>query len=354
MNGRTSTARVYRRYASPRAPRALVAAAASILCFAAMHVLVRLVDGGLHRDAGFLNVFTMLEVQRLWPAVDAGPAAACASLVFALAVYGTVYATMTRPLHVVVARRVAAHPTSEAGPRRNGVAANGHANGVRLFVPAESHAGLRVPPLAGFLALAAGLGVHMSALALIEQFVHVFPPLPDVVHAHLPYVDFGWPGEIVYAAFLVTATIVLFRTQKHTVPAILTMLGVFYAVRGVFLFLMPIGIPPTAPPLASRFVFWPFPGHAYFPGGHTGMMTVISLSVISRPWRRALLAITFAFAIGTLLARTHYAADALGGWLVAYSIVLWGRRHFSLHARPRTRVEAQKMAAARQAAEVYS
>jgi len=123
VNGRTSTARVRRRRASPRAPRARVAAAASILCFAAMHVLVRLVDGGLHRDAGFLNVFTMLEVQRLWPAVAAGPAAACASLVFALAVYGIVYATMTRPLHVVVARRVTAHPTSEAEPGRNGVAA---------------------------------------------------------------------------------------------------------------------------------------------------------------------------------------------------------------------------------------
>ena len=356
VNGRASTARVWRRHASPRAPRALVAAAASILCFAAMHVLVRLVDGGLHRDAGFLNVFTMLEVQRLWPAVAAGPAAACASLAFALAVYGIVYAAMTRPLRVVAARRVTAHPARDAERpgERNGVTANGHAGGVRLFVPTESRAGLRISPLAGFLALAAGLGIHMGALALIEKFVRVFPPLPDVVHAHLPYVDFGWPGEIVYAAFLVTATAVLFRTQKHSVPAILAMLGVFYAVRGVFLFLMPIGLPPTAPPLASRFVFWPFPGHAYFPGGHTGMMTVLSLSVVSRPWRRALLAITFAFAIGTLLARTHYAADAFGGWLVAYCIVLWGRRHFSLHARPRTRVEAQKMAAARQAAEVYS
>jgi membrane-associated phospholipid phosphatase len=102
---------------------------------------------------------------------------------------------------------------------------------------------------------------------------------------------------------------------------------VFYGLRGVFLFVLPLGMPPTAPPLESRFVLWPFPGHAYFPGGHTGMMTVLSLSVISRSWRRAFLVATFAFAFGTLLSRTHYTGDALGGWCIGYAIVLWGRRH---------------------------
>jgi membrane-associated phospholipid phosphatase len=179
----------------------------------------------------------------------------------------------------------------------------------------------------GFLMLVAGLALHMASLAGIEQFVHTFPSVPDVLHSNLPYVDFGVPGELLYAAFLVTITAVLLKRQPRTVAGILFLLGVFYGLRGVFLFVLPLGMPPTAPPLESRFVLWPFPGHAYFPGGHTGMMTVLSFSVVSRSWRRAFLVATLAFAFGTLLSRTHYTGDALGGWCIGYAIVLWGRRH---------------------------
>ena len=348
------------RAATHRAQRAGSAAVVSILCFSSIHVLVRLVDAGLRRDAGALNVFTMLEAERLWPALAAGPAAAGGSLAFALAVYGIVYAAMARftsrrvPLPAAIERRRVAgvgigngHVAAPGGDSRNG-----HVESARIFVRAERLGRIRVSPVAGVLALCAGLGVHMAALALIERFVRVFPPLPDVVHAHLPYVDFGWPGELAYAAFMLTAVAVLFRTQPRSVPAILALLGLFYAVRGVFLFLMPIGAPPTAPPLAARFVFWPFPDHAYFPGGHTGMMSVISLSVASARWRRAFLAFTFAFAIGTLLARTHYTADALGGWLTAYAIVLCGRRRLALDPREGKRDEVSWRGAARHEMEV--
>jgi hypothetical protein len=329
------------RVAAPRAPLALSAAVVSILCFAAIHIVIRLLVAGLHGAAGSLNVFTMLEAQRLWPALAAGPAAG-GSLGFALAVYGVVYATMkwlsaaAGPLPVAVGRSrtadVAGGARTHAGS--NGASSNGHVAAAPFF--ARAPGGIHVTPVAGVLAFCGGLAVHMGALALIERFVRVFPAMPDVVHAHLPYVDFGWPGELAYAAFMIAAVVVLFRTQPASVPPILAMLGLFYAVRGVFLFLMPIGMPPTAPPLASRFVFWPFASHAYFPGGHAGMMTVISLSVASRPWRRAFVAFTFAFAIGTLLARTHYAADALGGWLAGYAIVLWGRRRLAFDRRGTT------------------
>jgi membrane-associated phospholipid phosphatase len=357
-SARASIGHACRPAATPGTRRALEAASASILCFAAIHVLIRIVDLGLHRDASSLNLFTMLEAQRLWPALASGSAAAAWSLAAALAVYGIIYFTMTRPGLKRIPRQAGRRSVAGLAPgagshaARNGVSTNGHAPGARLLVPAERR--IRVSPIAGLLALVGGLGVHMGALALIEKFVRVFPPLPDVVHQHLPYVNFGWPGEVAYAGFLLVAIAVLFRTQPGSVPVILALLGLFYAVRGVFLFLMPIGVPPTAPPVSARFVFWPFPGHAYFPGGHTGMMTVISLSVVSTPWRRALLAFTFVFAIGTLLARTHYSADALGGWLVAYAIVLCGRRHFSLGPRTEPGSEEQKMAAARQPEEVLS
>lgn len=327
-----------------RPPRALEALAASVLCFAAMHVAVLVAEAALRRDLGGFNIFTMLEAQRLWPALASGSASAWASLGFGLAVYGTVFAILARrprrtgAVPGPIARRFArpsivAAPGARPRSGANGAASNGASpNGADARLATHgvpfAFAPARVSPLAGWLALAAGLGVHVIALVAIERLVPSFPPVPDVVHERLPYVDFGVPGELAFATFMAAMLVVLFRRQPRTVPAILVLLGAFYALRGVFLFLLPIGIPPTAPPLSERFVFWPFAAHGYFPGGHTGMMTVLSLSVCSRPLRRAFLAVTFAFAIGTLLARTHYAADAFGGWLVGYTITLWGRRRF--------------------------
>lgn len=326
------------RQLQPPPGRALRALAWSVLCFASIHVLLRIVDALRHGDPGVLNVFTMLEAQRVWPALATAPSAPWWSAAFALAVYGFAYAFLARP-------STGAARVPPAIARRHGVtdvARRGDTNGIPLngstgHLPGR-RPGIRVTPVAGVLALVGGLGVHMGALTLVERFVPAFPPVPDVVHAHLPYVDFGWPGELVYAAFLVAVAVTLLRDPRRPLPAVLAMLGLFYAVRGVFLFLLPIGIPPTAPPLDARFVLWPFADHAYFPGGHTGMMTVLSLSVASRAWRRAFLAVTFAFAVGTLLARTHYAADAFGGWLVGYTVVLWSRRHLVVRAREAVRV----------------
>jgi hypothetical protein len=198
----------------------------------------------------------------------------------------------------------------------------------RVMLVARNSETLRLTVGDGLLVLAAGLAVHMASLAWIGTLVLEFPAVPDVLHARLPYVDFGVPGELVYVAFIVAMATVLRRKQPRTVPVILAALGIFYGIRGIFLFLLPIGLPPTAPPLSERFVFWPFAEHAFFPGGHTGMMTVLSLSVVSTKWRRAFIAVTVAFALGTLLARTHYSADAFGGWLVGYAVVLWTRRRF--------------------------
>src|SRR5262245_19576385 len=71
--------------------RALWALAMSILCLAAMHVAILLAHAVLHRDAGALNLFTMLDAQRLWPALATGTAARGWSLVFGLSIYGAAF-----------------------------------------------------------------------------------------------------------------------------------------------------------------------------------------------------------------------------------------------------------------------
>jgi hypothetical protein len=328
---------------------ALGALARTVLCFAALHVAILAVHAVSRGDAGVFNLFTMVEAQRLWPALATHPAAPGWSVTLGLVVYGMAFAFFSsrsaagnRALRAIRQRarirRVASHVP--APPHRNGTPVGGGPSGFRALHSRRSP----VTVAFGITALVLGLASHMVALASVDALVRDFPSVPDVVHDRLPYFDFGAPGEWAYAVFMLAMVFVLFRRQPRTVPGILALLGVFYAMRGLFLFLLPIGSPPSAPGLDERFVFWPFAGHAYFPGGHTGMMTVLSLSVAAPRWRRVFLAATVAFALGTMIARTHYTADAFGGWLLGYAVVLWGRArlgapHF-VHAPDGTRAQA--------------
>ena len=300
-----------------RAPE-LRALATVVLGGATIHGVVLVADAIRTHDFRGLGVDSMLELQRVWPALGTDRLAGWLSWLVAIGVYAALLVLFTRarrtPRATVEPPR-AAHPSfTLAAPEARRPAR-------------EERGSVRALPIVrGVVALAAGLAVHMSALAAIEQLVPAFPSVPDVVHQRLPYVDFGAPGEWLFFAFLATVFVRLVRQRPADLPRALTMLGVFYAIRGVFLFLLPIGAPPTAPSLDSRFVLWPFARHAYFPGGHAGMMTILAASVASRPWRRALLAFVVVFAFGTLLARTHYAADALGGILLGWGIVRGSRR----------------------------
>jgi hypothetical protein len=303
--------------------RMLDALAKSLVCFAILHQVVLGAHLVQHRDWSVLNIFTMLEAQKLFPELAAGGTMQWVSLGFGLVVYGLAL--------VLLARR---------GTVRDG--ADFRITRIPIRVVSR-RADRRVRPwrpglAAGIVAFFAGVAMHMLGLELVERFVTTFPAVPDVVHMHLPYVDFGVFGELCFAGFLATAVTVHVRSQARAVAGVLVMLGLFYAGRGLFLLLLPVGSPPTAPALADRFVFYPYASHGYFPGGHAGLMTVLSLSLADPRWRRALLGFTVIFAFGTVLARTHYAADAVGGCLLGAGIVAWGRRRLGVAAAARRAV----------------
>uniref|UniRef100_A0A832I3C2 Phosphatase PAP2 family protein n=1 Tax=Eiseniibacteriota bacterium TaxID=2212470 RepID=A0A832I3C2_UNCEI len=317
-----------------RAPRSLVgaaratsgAAARTLVVFALAHLAILATDSAMRRDLGAWNVFAMIEAQRLVPALGEHPLAPALSACLALAVFGLALARGAR----------GAPPGTAPGAGRNG-----HGAAVIARPPTPAFAPWLAPPdgraaarfrpgaTAALGVAAAGVGAHMASLALVERMVPHFPAVPDVLQARLPYVNFGAWGEMAFVGFAALVTAHLLRRQRGSVPAIVVALGVFYALRGLFLLLLPLGSPPTAPALDERFVLYPYAAHAYFPGGHTGLMTVLSLAVHDTRRRRALLAATAAFAFGTVLARTHYTADALGGALFGYAVVCWSRRHLA-------------------------
>ncbi len=308
--------------------RLLDAASKTILCFALLQMVLLVAHFASTGDAGVWNVFTMIEADRVWPDLASGLANQRLSALFALCVYGAVLVFVSRRSTASRAEPLA------AAPRTNGVASTSTpailpARNTILTLgdacPVVFHPGLAL----SFGLVAIGVAMHMGSLTLIERFVAGFPSVTDVFQAKLPYVDFGVPGELVFVAFFIACWTLLIRRQPRSVPSVLCLLGAFYAIRGVFLFLLPIGSPPTAPAIADRFVLYPHPDHAFFPGGHAGLMTILSLVLQDRRWRRAMLAVSVAFALGTIVARTHYTADALGGWVVGYALVSWGRRHLA-------------------------
>lgn len=278
--------------------RALDTLAKSLICFAVLHQVLLAVHVVRHGDVEALNVFTMLEAERLVPALGEGAAAQLLSVAFALLVVLAVRLLWTRPRLADRGRRL----------------------GLGIFRP-----GL----VTGILAFLAGLLIHNACLSWIERLTTHFPSVPDVLMARLPYVAFGIPGELSFALFVIVASALLIRRRPSTIPSVLVKLGLFYLFRGLFLFFLPIGPPMDAPAQSSRFVLYPWASHAYFPGGHAGLMTILSLAVQERRARQGLLVFTGLFAVGTLLARTHYTADALGGWLLAYAVTSWGRRHLA-------------------------
>ena len=303
--------------------RYLDAFAKTLVCFAVSHQALLLIDGVVHRHAPAFNVFTMIEAQRLAPSLGVGTANQWLSCALALAAYGLVFAFLTH----------SGRATLPATESLHGVISD-PLEGDRFGLGWPARAVLRPSVGNGLVVLALGVAIHMSALALIERFVDSFPGIPDVLQAHLPNVQFGLPGEICFVVFLVSYATLLMRSQPRALPAVLTMLGLLYGIRGLFLFALPIGMPPTALPLAARFSFYPYGGHGYFPGGHCGIMTIMSLSLRDTRWRRGFMTATLVFAFGTILSRAHYTADAMGGLLAGYAIVAWGRRHLGprLHA----------------------
>lgn len=174
----------------------------------------------------------------------------------------------------------------------------------------------------------------MGALALADHTASSFPSVPDVISDHLPYVNLYVAGEVVFWLYLTAFAIVFFRSRPRNMAYLLTLLGIYYASRGAFLLLLPIGPPATAPPAADRFVLYPYAGHAYFPGGHVGLLFLLSRFVPSRGARWGFTVAVLLFGIGSVLAKAHYSADVLGGLLLGYGVFVWGERNLARRFRP--------------------
>lgn len=178
--------------------------------------------------------------------------------------------------------------------------------------------------------LVAAIGVtwQFLSLDLIERSVTNFPRVSDVLMDRWPRVDFGLGGEIWFFGLIALFVVWHFRRNWRATPEVLTALGLMYFVRGWFLYLFPIGAPLGAAGAADRLSIWGHEAHAFFPGGHIAILTVLAMFAPTR-WLRIVLWVgLLVFGVGTMLAKTHYTMDSVGGILLGYAAatLVRGRR----------------------------
>lgn len=175
------------------------------------------------------------------------------------------------------------------------------------------------------LFLFACLGFHWGALAFIDRIVTSYPSIPDPLMGHLPIVTFGAWGELLFLALFLLFAIPHFRYNWRATPRVLIQAGLVYFIRAWFLVLLPIGSPAGSIPASERLSIWGFANHAYFPGGHMGVLTVYAMNLPVKGLRPLMWVLVVLFAIGTVLNKNHYTADVLGGYLVGLLAISWGK-----------------------------
>lgn len=172
----------------------------------------------------------------------------------------------------------------------------------------------------GAMVLALGVAWHMAALAIVDRTVKTYPSVDDLLLRALPRLNLFGIGEIAFYLFLAAFAFAFFTDPRRDLGRLLLALGLFYGIRGFFLLLFPIGPPLDAVQTADRFALYPYASHAFFPGGHIGIMLLMIFSLTRPRIRLALFIVAALFAFGSLLTRAHYTADLLGGALLAWGI----------------------------------
>lgn len=167
-------------------------------------------------------------------------------------------------------------------------------------------------------AMAAGLAVHQALLQITDAHVHFYPHLADPVLSRLPTLNIEVAGEYGLAAFLAVFSFHHFRRQPERTPMLFVAIGMLYAARGVFLWLMPIGAPPGAP--LDALGVYPYANHSYFPSGHVSFISLCAWLCRDTRWKRFFLVVALVFGLGTMMAKAHYTADLLGGLLLSHAV----------------------------------
>lgn len=150
----------------------------------------------------------------------------------------------------------------------------------------------------------------------------------------LPMLSWGWLGLHLYLA----GAAVLYYPRR--IPFLIFMLGLFIAIRSLFIFLSPIGHPAGMLDVGKMdFLYarvlgtWTFNNEFVF-SGHASIPFLFFLFFESFWLKLLALAGSLTMGVCVLLSHNHYSVDVLGAYFVSYSIYTLSERLYYGYIRP--------------------
>lgn len=177
-------------------------------------------------------------------------------------------------------------------------------------------------------------GVYLNMLS--QEYLHYYieegetlPVLSDLVLDNIPYLDVDYLYDIFSIVGFVIFTSYIFHHSKfREVPYYLILIGLFQALRAVFIILTPFGNPPMFDGTESMFNGFSNYELGVYPSGHTGVAYLYFLMARKREYRFVLFLSFLVVVTALFLARGHYSIDILSGVFFAYAIKAFGDKHF--------------------------
>ena len=171
--------------------------------------------------------------------------------------------------------------------------------------------------------------ISLQELAIIN-LNNLYPNLPiaaDFLFEHTPYVNMLWVADLIsFFALISFLAFIFLKKRGKEFPFYATIVGVYFLLRSVFIYLTPLGNPHPVPGLLKF-----LPNGGMFPSGHVGLIFLFFLSTLktkSKYWSIYFIILVIFEFVAMILSRGHYTIDMVGAIFIAYTIWKITNEHF--------------------------
>jgi membrane-associated phospholipid phosphatase len=177
-----------------------------------------------------------------------------------------------------------------------------------------------------FLVLCGGI-LYLATFFLYK----VYPNLAlakDLLFSNTPYVNILWLADLIVT--IAAASFIIYMIQHKKVkelPFYAVILGIYYLLKAIFIYLTPLGNPHPNPGTGLTFL----PSGGMFPSGHLGTIFLFFLFTLdskSKYWKGYFIILCIFEATAMILSRGHYTIDLVGALFIAYTVWKIGSEHF--------------------------
>ncbi|MBN1181293.1 MAG: hypothetical protein JXB49_03330 [Bacteroidales bacterium] len=176
----------------------------------------------------------------------------------------------------------------------------------------------------GIVMLIAGIQANFlsqSYLNVHTQGGKTLPVLSDMVLDNIPFWDISYLYDLFNLLSVIIFTIyIIHKSEYERVPYMLTLCGIFYIIRGLFIILTPLGNPPMFEGTGGLFNGFSKYELGVYPSGHTGIAFMYFLLTRNNTYRVILFICLSAIIITLFMSHGHYSIDILSGILFVYAI----------------------------------